>query len=161
MTQKRTFVVFVVLCVSIVGCTQMPAVRVDKVKPEPAYRAAKTIESSIGVGVNYQKFSELLQQFNTELSIAHDRSLTPAEREIVDFYAQAIPMYRDSLSLWALKIEKGQYLSDYGQAKDIADKYELPRESTTTINSEAGIRTIWAKAGDSLAKGNASYSKEH
>ncbi|OLC51839.1 MAG: hypothetical protein AUH43_01505 [Acidobacteria bacterium 13_1_40CM_65_14] len=110
--------------------------------------------------MNYQKFSELLQQFNTELSIARDKSLTPAEREVVDCYAEAVPIYRDSLLLWALKIEKSRYLSDYGQAKEIADKYALLRESTTTIDSEAGIQAIWAKAGEWLAKGNAAYSRE-
>jgi hypothetical protein len=143
-----------------IGCrADSGDLRVDKVKLEQVYRSAKALESSIGVGVNYARCSELLQQFNTELSIARDKSPTPPERDVLDNYAEAIPIYRDSLALWALKIEKGRYLSDYGPAKELADKYGIPRESTTTIDTDRGIQIIWAKAAEWLAKGHAGYAR--
>src|SRR5262245_8065148 len=115
MQRAITVVGFVIGAVSVIGChLDSAAVRVDKVKLEPVYRSAKALESSISVGVNYAHCSELLQQLNTELSIARDKSSTPSEREILDNYAEAIPIYRDSLALWTLKIEHGRYLSDYG-----------------------------------------------
>ena len=72
---------------------------------EGAYRAAKAIEVSHRVGVNYRRFQELLQNLSTEVSIASDRATHEREKEITQKYLEAISMYRDSLSLWEMKID--------------------------------------------------------
>ena len=135
-------------------------VGLDRAKMEPLYRSAKAIESSVGVGVNYSKLSELLQNLNLELSIAKDKQLRPDERALVDAYAEAVPVYKDSLALWGLKIEKGRILSSYGQAEELAQKYNIKHEATTTIDADLGMQIIWAKAGEAVAKGNAIYARQ-
>ena len=50
---------------------------------EGTNRAAKAIESSIAVGVNYIKFQELLQNLATEISIATDKIKSPEEKQLL------------------------------------------------------------------------------
>jgi hypothetical protein len=130
---------------------------VNQTKLEPVYRAAKAIEAGTRGGTTYANFLILTQQFGTEVAIAHDKASTGAERVVVDRYETAVPIYRDSAALWALKLEHGTFLSDYGPATTVADKLNLPREGGT-IDAEAGLQATWARAAVWVTAGNAAYT---
>lgn len=95
-----------------------PVINIEKNKFEGVYRAAKTIASAANVGVNFMKFNELLQNFETELSILKDKKLTGEEEKISELYGQASKMYEDSLTLWDAMIK---YDVDNPSRMDYAD----------------------------------------
>jgi hypothetical protein len=150
-----------VLLLGIAGALAWPYVRsftVDQEKLERVYRSAKTIEASTGVGLTYAKLYELIQQFGTELLIARDKRPTPRELELLDHYAEALNMYRDSLTLWRIKIDSGSRYVGSADVDRVRDKYELPAESTGAVDSELGLQIIWTKALERLAQGDAIYN---
>lgn len=150
---------FVAVLVVVGAAIGWNRIGVHKAKMEPAYLAAKAIGGSTSVGVNYAKFQELLQQFQTQLSIVADKRPTSAERAILDHYATSTAIYVDSLALWKLQITEGSYLSDYGPASVLKAKYSLPVSSAGAIDAEAGVQAIWAKAAQEVALGNDLYNR--
>ena len=61
------------------------------------------------MGVNYQRFGELLQAMSTELSIARDRARSQAESEIIQHIATALDHYSASDTVWKNQIESARY----------------------------------------------------
>jgi hypothetical protein len=150
-----------VLFLCIAGALVWPYVRsftLDQAKLEHVYRSAKTIEASTGVGLTYAKLYELIQQFATELLIGRDKRPTPRELEMLNRYGEALNMYRDSLTLWRIKIDGGSRYVGSADVDRVKDLYQLPVESTGTVDSERGLEIIWAKALEKLAQGDAIYN---
>ena len=77
---------------------------IDPAKFELLYRAAKALEAATELGVNYQRFGELLQALQTELSVAGARSSTHAERMLVATYRQGYHHYHMSNIFWGFKL---------------------------------------------------------
>lgn len=98
-------IILVFLCCIVVGCS----FGVDKRKFENLYRSAKAIEGATAVGVNYQKFGELLQNFATEISIARDQVKSKKEKEMLTVYFDALTIYKDSATLWEQNIRDSGY----------------------------------------------------
>ncbi|MGH6691773.1 MAG: hypothetical protein ACREF4_13965 [Gammaproteobacteria bacterium] len=101
------------------GLTPVPAapalVPAGKVTPgifDGVYRAAKAVEGATASGVNYVKFSELLQSFTSEIVIVKDKSLNEADKQLLALFVEALGHYRVSRSLWELKISVTDYKGD-------------------------------------------------
>jgi len=76
---------------------------------EPVYRAAKTIEASVGVGVNLPKHQELIQALAAELNIAADKVTTDDERRVASLFAAVLEAYQHAGLLWTKSVESARY----------------------------------------------------
>lgn len=83
----------------------VPSPKINQQSFEGVHRAAKAIDASIGVGINYIKFQELLQSLATEISIARNKVKSPGEKDLLGIYVEVLSMYHDSAVLWSHKIE--------------------------------------------------------
>jgi hypothetical protein len=69
-------------------------------KFEPLYRAGKPLEEAIQTRPNLVEFAAMLRKFETELSIAKDKALSPAEKALVSEYDIAYQSFRDAEFFW-------------------------------------------------------------
>jgi hypothetical protein len=146
---------------------------VDQKKFEPLYRAAKTIQASQVVGVNYQKFGELLQAFATEISIARDKASSAKEEGLISKYADALLTLHDSGALWKEQIDDARYdfipagrIFVEASIEPIVAKYSLPRRTHKgsgkpwqSISSDS-IQLLWSKASEQIDTANKLYYGE-
>ena len=126
---------------------------IDKQKFDAVYRAAKSVKEATGVGVNFPRYSELVQTFATEVSIARDKASSPGEQALAQRFASVLAAYRDSVTLWQHKIGDastnflgrqimvaisrvgtGEMLED-PEMRRIVDTYKI---TTQTISTGAG-----------------------
>ena len=147
--------------------------RIDKNIFENLYRSAKAVEGAISVGVNYQKFGELLQNFATEISIMSDRVKTPNEQEVLKYYYDTLVIYEDSFKIWGWRFYMAQYPDSYGglpsdeivcNEGSMAEKYNLPTQSHPFYSggkkyayktiSEDSIQLLWTLACKEAKKAN-------
>ena len=148
--------------------------KIDPVKFESVYRAAKAIQGSTEVGVPYQKFGELLQNFSTELSIANDKATSEEEKKLLEIYYDGLAMYKDSHSLWKVKIRASSNRVDGkievpSYLKPVTEKYNIPIEHkeiklsflNKTLSVDLlpadSIQRVWLKAGEQLEKANSLF----
>lgn len=96
----RKLSILVICTFFCVNCSS----KINQKNFEKLYQSAKAIEGSVSVGVNFQKFGELLQNFATEISIAHDKGKSEEEKELLKIYLEVLDMYQDSHRLWNSKI---------------------------------------------------------
>jgi hypothetical protein len=92
---------FLLLLLAAVGCRE-----IHTEKFEGVHRAAKTLETSIALGVTNPKLRELVQGLSAEISIVRDKVNTERERALVEEYEQASAVYLDSLQLWDIQNEQ-------------------------------------------------------
>jgi hypothetical protein len=141
--------------------------RVDARKFEGTYRAAKALESGTDVGVNYQRFGELVQAVVTELGIASDKATNEREKAVLASYQDALGVYRDSFMLWKHKVEDVRanppgaiYVGP--EVRVVVDRYRLPVQVHTYPASgetweslpENAIQEIWRKGRPLLQEAN-------
>jgi hypothetical protein len=160
--------------------TAPPQVRTEAaIEPkefEAAYRAARAITSAIDVGVNYQKFSELVQNFALELSLANDNA-SSGEKDVIALYTQALSTCRDAQTLWGIELRDGQayvsgsfgatlsYLKEYdGNAfktvKELRKKYSLDirgRGPNEVIMFDRSIQQVLNVASQQFVRANDAY----
>jgi hypothetical protein len=118
--------------------------KVDREKFENLYRAGKTIGGATSVGVNYQKFGELLQNLATEISIASDKAKSENEKKLIESYREVLSIYNDSYLLWKYKFEtpesvtsknlimiKPDLINDKQNMKYIVKRYSLELHTGT------------------------------
>jgi hypothetical protein len=165
----RKMLIVSVGVILLLGCSPM----VDQKKYENLYHAAKAIDGAVAVGVNYQKFGELLQNLSTEISIANDKAKSDIEKELLKKYLEVLIAYQESAIVWKNNIECAQRGWPQGkipllsEIRPIVTKYSLPTEtyvfkylkekSEVTSDSENAIRVIWGKAHEHLEKANKMY----
>lgn len=160
---KRLFI-FLLCLVS--ACAQ-PKNRnpvVDQAKFQDLYRSAKAIEGATSVGLNRPKFSELLQAYATEISIARDKAITKAEKDFVNLHLAALEVYQDSATVWDSTIEHPSKYGDYiyysQTIEFIGLKYELGPVAKDIsegmyILPKGTIQYLWSKAGNKVKEANA------
>jgi len=167
-------VVAFILVVGIILYSSYPAL--DKSKFEGVYHAAKTIEGATSIGVNYQKFIEVLQNLSTEISIVKDRVANEKEVELLIIYNIAQLRYQLSLALWKTKIQdSGSLYERLGyicigksekHAIELNKEYNIPisqfEGSRETLDPrfdmyipENSIQLIWTKAREDIEKAEA------
>ena len=148
-TLKKIFYSFLV-CLLFIGCSRS----IDQEKFNNVNRATKAVQGAIMTGVNYMKFSELLQNMGTEILIIKDKLRTEKEKELLKQYVDVYEMYKDSLDVWNKKIQASNEfeLAHYTKDRDLlpyAKKYnvEIFRPSHDDV-----IQTIWRKASERIQK---------
>ncbi len=157
---------------SIAACKAAPPPKpvIDQAKFEPLYRAGKTVQASLAVGLTHQRFGELQQAFATEISIGNDKAATENERALVAAYHAALMTLQESGLIWKHKLDNARYdfipegrvymeaplfpiAEKYGLAQRVHDPHGKPWHSV----SEDGIQTIWTRAGQELDYANKLY----
>jgi hypothetical protein len=73
---------------------------IDSADFSDLHRAAKELQASTSVGVNYQQFGELVRRFVLELELAAPRANEEKERALISSFGAAASNYRDSLTAW-------------------------------------------------------------
>jgi len=126
---------------------------------EKLHRTARAVEGATAVGVTYREFASLIQQFATELIVVRDQ-LSDGDAGAYQECAQALEVYKDSLTLWRRKVEGGPGISGQiardadmiffwgdAEATSVIHKYGIPIVREEFVSPDA-ISAIWT-----LAKG--------
>lgn len=139
----------------------------DATKFEVAYRAGKSTERALAIGVSYKDLEGLLQAFASELLITKDRVTTPTEQTLLERYTEVLTTYQDSRALWK---EQDDQALKYGWANApernpeglivvegdvirIVQRYGLAtrQEPNATVIPSTSIQFLWAKAATQFA----------
>lgn len=120
------------------GCSVGPASKptAADLRPEviePVYRAATELRAAQDIGMNRQRFGDLLQKFATEITVARDRAESPREQQVIQGYSDALQIYKDSASVWDVKFS-------IPELKNLADQTAKMRASVSD-NNDAILRS--------------------
>lgn len=154
---------------------------IDKQKFDGVYRAAKSVKEATAVGVNFPRYSELVQALATEASIASDKASSPGERALAHRFASVVTAYRDSVTLWQHKIQdagvsflSGQILvaiavgageiHEDSEMRRIVDAYKINTQTISTAGggkaitiSPVAVQIPWIMAGQRMAVAEKTY----
>ena len=86
-------------------------------------RSAKAIEGSERIGLDIEKFRELLQGLSTELGIAKDRVKSNEERVIFNDFVESLKIYHASLYIWELEGRDRQLIDPLQEDISTFSKY--------------------------------------
>ena len=139
--------------------------KVDKQKFDNLYRAAKAIEGAVSVGVSYKKYSELLQNLATEISLGSDKAKTDIEKELLKSFLEVLTTHKECAFVWGKKIEfvghgwpKVQI--PISLVRPLITKYDLSTEKIylgEVVSTDKAMQRIWAKAHQDLEKASKIY----
>lgn len=161
-TKFIDFLYIFILTILIISCSPI----IDNNKFANLYRAAKSIEAAISIGVNYSVYSDLLQKYSTELLIIKRENMTPEELKLFNLHKDALVIFLDAQKIWAKKIESPKYkwipennIFPLVGITSIIAKYNIKideiKDSTgkkwATISSDS-IQFLWSKAESKIAE---------
>lgn len=86
---------------------QPPTIRAEKFTP--LYRAAKSFETAIDLGIAPNKYDELLQTYRSELNISTDQATTAQEKQLASLYNSAVEPLQDFRATWDVLLTWGQH----------------------------------------------------
>ena len=136
--------------------------KIDQAKFEAVYRAGKSMEGATSTGVTWLKYSELMQAFATEVSIAKDKAQSTIEQELVSLYGEALIAYQDAQIVWRKKIgHDGNLGISESEMKRIVEAYPIQGAgsgSSFSFSPDQAIQTIWVRAGAKLRDANEKYT---
>ena len=109
MSATRIIAVALLLPATLGGCSGATAPEASKPDPrpevfEPVYRVATELRSAQEVGMNRQRFGELLEKLATEVSLARDKAESPKEQRVIQGYAEVLQIYKDAATIWDVKL---------------------------------------------------------
>lgn len=148
-----SLVVFAALTVCCTKSAEQRQIEADRILAADTFRSLLKIESAIEVGVNYQKYGELLIDAKTYVNEANLR-LTDAN--IKNIFNNVVEEFSDALKIWKYKIENSSY--SFSERLDISDepwdtiipKYLIPTKKgygdSTYADANSAMQAIWAKA---------------
>lgn len=146
------------LAVCAVASLTLGGCGIDEKRFDGVYRSGKALEAAVDSGVTLLHYRELIQAFDTEVSIVNDRARGRAEKELVDKYEAAAQSYHHALLVWRLKVD-GE--SDWIYSGPTLDKalaeYTIKWEGSSDLKRasvEASLPIIWAVAKVKLATAN-------
>jgi hypothetical protein len=157
--QLRRAMIYCGLAVLLASCN---GVKEQGTRPAltGVYKAARSIEGALAVGVTYPEYGTLIRNFSTELLMARDHTrFDMASRDltaVLDKYTDLLIMYKDSSTVWGLQIEKktnvdlSSIAAKYGMSSAIR---EVPmavgsyKYKETVADYETIRQTIWERAG--------------
>jgi hypothetical protein len=92
-----------VLFLSFVACHK----QIDLAKFDPVYRAAKALQAATEAGVEYEEFTQKVEELATELSAVENKIDSENSKEVAlgGQYKKILETYRDSRELWKLENE--------------------------------------------------------
>jgi len=76
---------------------------IDVAKFDPLLRAASKVKASTGVGLTFIQFGQYLQEYATEVMIIKGKVENAKEKEILDYFSNALEIYNDSKTIWNAK----------------------------------------------------------
>lgn len=152
--------------VTVIGITALLCACLrDKEQPRPeirsVYRAARTIEAALAVGINLPEFGTLTREMSKEVLLARDqlRFNAPGDAsslKILEKYGEMLVMYQDSAKVWQLQIQDKKYdpelpaiAARYGMASAIREWKDRSYGITTTekrVDYDAIRQAIWSRA---------------
>jgi hypothetical protein len=147
-----SLVVFAALTVCCAKSAEQQQKEANRILAADTFRSLLKIESAIEVGVNYQKYGELLIDAKTYVNEANLR-LTDAN--IKKTFNNVIEEFSDALKIWKHKIDNSSYsfgskLYSYSEpGKTIILKYSIPTEKDSIgsyADADGAMQVIWAKA---------------
>jgi hypothetical protein len=124
------------------GCTRQHPEVFDS-----AIRAASALVSAADVGVNYPRFGELLSTLVSEVDLVRSKVTTVEEGRIVNGLIAAVDAYRDSYTVWGLKIKHGALLGSRTDIRvfDLALKYDIRENARDLFDADAILQSAWTK----------------
>lgn len=163
---KKQLIFAWVIGIILVGCSG-----INKKEFQNLYLSAKAIQGATSIGVDYQKFGELLQNLSTEVSIVKDKAKNKKEDKILGIYIEALLIYKDSATLWEQKIHGAGY--DFippGRIfvekimEPIIERYKIPMNHHTTYWGESGfaisegaIQMLWETGEQKIEEANSLF----
>jgi SUMO ligase MMS21 Smc5/6 complex component len=115
------------------------------------FRSLLKIQSATEVGVNYQKYGELLIDAKT---FVNEATLIISDGTIKKMFNTVIEEYTDAIKIWKHKIDGSSTLNvDEDQWNSMIKKYSIPTEKRsygTYADADMGMQLIWAKATTDL-----------
>jgi len=102
---------------------------------DSVYRVATELKAGQKVGMNREKFGNLIQRFATEIAIAIDNAESPSETQVANGYAEVLAIYKDASMVWDTKLKTPDYLQ-------LADDWNENVEKGTA-NAGAAIGKIY------------------
>lgn len=120
------------LSASLSGCSGGPSSKPTAADPrpeviEPVYRAATELRAAQDIGMNRQRFGDLLQKFATEITVARDKAESPREQQVIQIYSDVLRIYKDSAAVWDVKLS-------IPDLKNLADQTARMRASVSDSN---------------------------
>jgi hypothetical protein len=146
-------VVIAALAVCCAKSVEQRQIEADRILAADTFRSLLKIESATEVGVNYQKYGELLIDAKTYVNEANLR-LTDAV--IKKVFNNVVEEFSDALKIWKHKIDNASYSSS--ERLDISEepwdtvipKYSIPTKKgygdSTYADADTGMQKVWAKA---------------
>lgn len=148
--------------------------RVDVSKFDRLVHTASKVKASTNVGMNFGQFGQYIQEYATEVEVIKSRTLNSKEKEILNYFSNALDIYNDSKIIWNCKnndpirhrLEQigagadGKIWLEYGskELNGIVQKYKLEvkenSQGTKTI-SEDSIQQLWGEANKLIDAANA------
>jgi hypothetical protein len=163
------------------GCNVVNKNKVDVGKFEPLVRAASKVKASANVGMDFRQFGQYIQEYATEVEIIKNKVSSDKEKEILNYFSNALEIYNDSKIIWNCKNNDPvrASLEQYGAAATggkiwlapggvvidelnaIVQKYKLEvheHGGDKTI-SENSIPQLWSEASKLIDAANASLQQ--
>jgi hypothetical protein len=131
--------------------TRQPQPKAPERKFDRAFNAARAVQSSTVASPDYERFKQLLVDFDEEISAARAKAGREDEVRALDMLTEALAIYHDSLVLWKLALDNNGVipLRD-APTQSIAAKYLVLRYRTPGTNEEflriEAVTVVWEKA---------------
>jgi len=141
----------------------------DRAKFDSAYRAGKSIEGALDVGVSQKDFEGLVQAFATEVLIVQERINGPREQDLMARYSDVLATYEDSLRLWKEAVDQAARSgppADRGgpppirvenDVVGVVQRHGLPTAQAadgSSVISRDAVSFLWTKARARFAEAN-------
>lgn len=127
----------VVLFVILVGAQHTATNKVtDTVMP--AWRAYVAVRSAVEVGVNYQRYGDLVRDFATEVNLLDSVKLTDKEREVAASLKKSLRAHDRALHIWRYSIESGRPVDDEALQDAWWDARRGASDATRIMEKETG-----------------------
>jgi len=142
-----------VFLVIVIILYNMYSNHVDEEKFKDVERAATALNSAIDVGVNFIRFSELLQDLALELEMAKKNNFNAEEEKVINLYADILRLYDASSTVWYGSIESRSWksiVSDLRWSLSEDDFNDLDIDNLEKLGYKEKIESIrsslWIKA---------------
>lgn len=157
MGMKTRPLIFAASCVLIAACGS-PPIRAELF--EPVYRAAKSIQSATTVGVTYAAHGDLLRALAAEIEIVKGRAESPEEVAVVADLEKAVEAYKDSATIFGLKVRHGPVIAPYQDIEIVAlaKKYGVDAGEHGNYFAESILQLAWVRASEHVDSAMAKYA---
>jgi len=154
--------------------------KVDVAKFDAVVRAASKVKASANVGMNIEQFGQYIQEYATEVEIIKNKLVSDKEKEILNYYSNALEIYNDSKLVWNYKnndpvgadlrragVDTGKiWLNPGGQVLNeltgIVQKHKIEVNGNDQVGytiSDSSIQQLWRDASKLTDMANTSLQQ--